>query len=153
VAGVDEGVQARFCQKAGPAGGDVAAELRQHALRQSVGFDLVGEGHGGEAWAVVEPAADHALGEARFGQNVEAGFLPVADRDDADERETLGAPCFPVAPGQGLYKSLRHRMPAARAADQHAIAGLDQPGRRIGGNDLDHRSSRVPERLPSGVSP
>ncbi|MEZ5861283.1 MAG: hypothetical protein R3D28_20285 [Geminicoccaceae bacterium] len=141
VARVDEGVEPGAGEEAGAAGRHVAAELGEGALRQGVGLDLVGDRHGGEARAVVEAATDHPPGEAGLGQDVEAGLLPVADRDDAHQREITWAAALLVVGGQRLDEGLGHGMAATRATDQDAVPGPDQ-GRGLGGRDeLDHACS------------
>ncbi len=129
VARVDEAVQTGGREQARAAGRHVAHQLRERALGQGVGLDPVGERERREARAIVEAAADHPPGEPGLGQKIEAGGLPVTERDDADQGQVARRPLGAKARRQRLDHRLRHGVAAARAAEQDRIAGAHQTGR------------------------
>ena len=67
LARVDEGAQADLGEGAGLAGGDVAVEVRDHALRQVVGLDPVLDRQPADLGDQPPMAADDALRAARHG--------------------------------------------------------------------------------------
>ena len=71
----------------GPAGGDLAHQLRQHALRERVRLELVVLDHRAEARLVADVAADRALVHARQRELREATVGEIAGADDAHRRQ------------------------------------------------------------------
>jgi hypothetical protein len=64
MARIDEGVQSGARDETRTAAGDVAHQLRHHALRQDVGLDLVGERELGQHGRVHQRAGDAAAKQA-----------------------------------------------------------------------------------------
>ena len=69
VARIDEGAEADAGDVAGAARGDVAEQMRDHALRQIVGLDLVGDGELLQLRRETPMAADHALDAGPHGRS------------------------------------------------------------------------------------
>ena len=65
-------------ERAGLAGGDVAVEVRDHALRQVVGLDLALEREAADLRDQAPVAADDALEQAVMAERVEPAVLAVA---------------------------------------------------------------------------
>lgn len=127
-------------------------------MRQRVRLDAVGARELGDLGAVVEAGADHPAEQPREGEAVEPGALPVADRHDTDKGEIPRAAGRPEPRGQRLDERLRHRMPAARPADEHGVPVADQPRRLPEVDDSGHRargelSGQSVERVASTSSP
>ena len=66
VARIDEGAEADARDMPGPMRGDVAEQMRDHALRQIVGLDLVGDGEVLQLRHETPMAADDPLDQARW---------------------------------------------------------------------------------------
>ena len=109
--------------------------MRDHALRQVPGFDLVVYRQFLNAGHQAPVPADHALEQARVAQVVEASLLAVALPCGVDQRE--------VARGLGRFPALgqRHRnalgkADAHKAARGHGVAVVDELHRVGGADDL-----------------
>jgi hypothetical protein len=76
--GIDEGAEADPGQGAGLAGGDVAEQVADHALRQVPGLDAVGHRELLQLRHQAPMAADHAPDQAVVAEVVEAALLAVA---------------------------------------------------------------------------
>jgi hypothetical protein len=75
---IDEGAQPDLGQVAGLVGGDVAKQVRDHALRQVVGLDPVGDRERLQLGHQPPVAADHALDQSFVTKVIQAAFLAVA---------------------------------------------------------------------------
>jgi hypothetical protein len=71
----------------GAAGGDVAEQVRDHALRKVVGLDLIGNGHLLQFRRKAPMATDHALDQSLMGEMIEAAVLAVALARGIDQGE------------------------------------------------------------------
>ena len=74
-------------ERARLAGGDVAEQVRDHALRQVVGLDLVGDRERLQLRHQAPVAADDALDQPVVAEVVEAALLAVALAGGVDERQ------------------------------------------------------------------
>ena len=108
LARVDEGAQADLGEGAGLAGGDVAVEVRDAALRQVVGLDPVLDREPADLGDQPPMAADDALREPVMAQPVQPLLLAVA----LPRREQQGQ----VARLAGRDEALLERRPADRPA-------------------------------------
>src|SRR5581483_11434836 len=73
----------------GTAGGDIAKQMRDHALRQIIGLDFVRNRHALQFRRKAPMTADHPLDETRMGEMVEASILAVALAGSIDQCEVL----------------------------------------------------------------
>ena len=87
VARIDEGSEADARDMARPVRRDVTEEVRDHALRQIIGLDLVLHREALDFRDEAPMAADHAPDEAGMAEMIEAAFLAVALASRVDERE------------------------------------------------------------------
>ena len=87
VARVDERADADPRQRPGLAGGDVAEEVRDHALRQVVRLDLVADGERLQLGHEAPVPADDALDETGVPQVIEAAFRAIPLAGGIDERQ------------------------------------------------------------------
>ena len=87
VARIDEGAEPDCREMPGTMRGDVAKELRNHALREVVSFDAVVDRESLEARDQSPVSADHAAHEAFMGEMVESLRLAVALARGIDERQ------------------------------------------------------------------
>ena len=92
VARIDEGAQADARDMARPVRGDVAEQVRDHALRQVVGLDLVGDGELLQLRHQAPMAADDALDQALMAEMIEPALLAVALAGGIDERQVARMP-------------------------------------------------------------
>ena len=81
MARIDEGVQADMGGETGTARRHFARQLRQAALRQRIGLDLVGGGHAHDRRRIHQRAGDHALQQAGMGEMADAAVGAVAEAD------------------------------------------------------------------------
>ena len=84
---IDERAQPHAREVSRLARGNVAEQMRDHALRQVVGLDLVAYGERLQLGHEAPVSADHALHEARVTQVVEPALLAVALAGRVDERQ------------------------------------------------------------------
>jgi hypothetical protein len=153
LARVDVGVEAGLGDQPGPAAGDLAHQLRQHALRQGVGLDLVGARQRHEARCVDQRAGDTALDHALVREAVGAGAGdPVADADDVDEAQVARLAAGEEALLERRQHRLGHRVAADRREDptkevEVAIAVAVPDVTALSPNDLDRLV--VIERQPA----
>ena len=84
---IDEGVQADLGDQPGAAAGHVARDLRQHALGQGVGLDLVLQHHRNHGRGVDQRAGDAALDHAVMAEMRGALGGAVAEPDDVDQAQ------------------------------------------------------------------
>jgi hypothetical protein len=123
---VDKRAEPCLGDQAGAARGHVAHQLRQHALRQRIGLDLVLRGERDEPRRIHQRTGDGALEQAFARQMRGAQRRAVADADHADRRDA-GRLLFPFeAAADRRQQIFRYRMPAARAADQYRVSGFEQ---------------------------
>ncbi len=100
-----------------PPGRDLAHQLREHALRERVGLDLVGLDQRAEARLVADVAADRPPHEPRDAELREAAFGEVADADHAHGGQVARMSLVGVDRGQLVDEALRHargRLPSRR---------------------------------------
>ena len=132
---IDEGAEADMRDEAGAAGGHLARQLRQTALRQRVGLDLVGGGHALDRRRVDQGAADDALEQAGMGEMADAAIGAVAEADRMHGGEIAWAPFRLEALADGADQGVRHGVAGAGAADQQRVAVGDQLRELLGGDD------------------
>ena len=121
MARVDEGVQPHARERAGLAGGDVAKQVRDHALRQVPGLDQVVHGELLHLGHQAPVAADHPLQQAGVAQVVEPAVLAVALAGGIDQRQVArrlrsarnALPAPPRSPRQSRCRQSR-RWPRCR---------------------------------------
>ena len=82
---IHEGVQAHLSDETGAAAGDVAGDLRKHALRQSVGLDLVLQHHGNHGRRVDQRTGDAALDHAVMTKMGDAFGRSISEANDVNE--------------------------------------------------------------------
>ena len=78
VARIDESAEANARDMAGPVRGDVAEQMRDHALRQIIGLDLVGDGEMLQLRHQAPVAADDSAHEPLVREMVQSALLAVA---------------------------------------------------------------------------
>ena len=125
LARVDEGAQAHLGEGAGLAGGDVAIEVRDHALRQVVGLDPVLHRQPADLGDQPPMPADHALEQPVMPEPVEPLLLAVALPRREQQRQVArlaGLEEAPLQPGQQIVR--RADADEARGADR--VAAADQ---------------------------
>ena len=105
---IDEGADADAGERAGLAGGDVAVEVRDHALRQVVGLDLALEREAADLRDQAPMAADHALEQAVVAERVEAAVLAVPLPGGEQQREVARLAGFEEALFERDQKRIRH---------------------------------------------
>jgi hypothetical protein len=128
LARIDEGVQPGLGDEAGAAARHLPHQLRQHALRQRVGLDLVVAGEVDQHRRVDQRAGHAALEHARVGKARGALLRPVADADHMDQTKIARLPFVQEALLDRRQDRFRNRMPAARPADQNIVTGPNQLG-------------------------
>src|SRR5262245_24721045 len=140
---VGESAESHPTQMAGFARGDVTEEMRDHALRQVVGLDLVADGEGLQLWHEPPMPADHPLDEPRLRKMVEPPVLAVSLAGGIDEGEVLGLAEIReqlVLAGEGeLFerdRDLLGEADADEAAGRDRVAAMDQPDRLARRYDL-----------------
>src|SRR3974377_891947 len=84
---IDKGAEPDAGQMSGPPGGDVAEEMREHALRQIIGFDLVRYRQPLQLGHEAPVSANYALDQAFVTEVIEPAFLAVALTSRIHERE------------------------------------------------------------------
>ena len=135
MARIDEGVEPHARQRARLAGGDVAEQMRDHALRQVPGLDLVVHRQLLDARHQAPVPADHALEQARMAQVVEAALLAVALACGVDQREIArGLRGFPAL-GQ-RHRNALGKADAHKSARGHGVAVVDELHGIGGAHDL-----------------
>ena len=135
VARVDKGVQPHARERAGLAGGDVAEQMADHALRQVPGLDQVVDRellHRGHQTPV---AADHAFQQAGVAKVVQPARLAVALAGGVDQRQVARV----LRRDEALFQRHRHafgKADADKAAGGHGVAVVNQLHRLGGAADL-----------------
>ncbi len=117
---IDESVQPRPGEEAGPSGRHLAHELRQGALRQGVAVDLLGERELGDLRRVDEGAADDAPQQALMSEVVGAERFAVAEADRMQRGDVARRALGKKAPLERRKQRFGNGMTSARAADQDA---------------------------------
>ena len=95
-------------ERAGLAGGDVAVEVRDDALRQVVGLDLALERQAADLRDQAPVAADHALEQAVVAERVEAAVLAVSLPGREQQREVARLAGFKEALFERDQQRIRH---------------------------------------------
>ena len=108
---IDEGSEADAREMAGPLGGDVAEQMRDDALREIVGLDLVGDREALQLGHQSPVPADHAPHQAFMAEVIEAALLAVALARGIDQREIAR---LVVLPGRAPRPSTGRAPPAPR---------------------------------------
>ena len=140
LARVDVGAQPDLGQEARPAGRDLAHELRQDALRERVGLDLVGLDQRAEARLVADVAADRPAHEPGQAELREAAVGEVADADDAHRREVARPALAREHRRELVDEPLRQGVARARAADDDGRAVAHEPDGVADVDDLGRRT-------------
>ena len=141
---VDEGAQAHLAQVARLAGGDVAEQVRDHALRQVPGLDAAGHRELLQRGHQAPVAADDARHQPVVAEVVEAALLAVALAGGVDQCQAARRGRFEEA-GLERHRQVLGETDADEAAGGHRVAVGDQP-HGIGG--ADHLAAM--RALPSG---
>ena len=153
---VDERADPDARQQPGLARRDVAEQMRDDALRQVVGLDLVGDGQCLQLGHQPPVAADHALDQSLVAEMVEAAILAVALAGGIDERQVARAAHAVRVLPRGLDIALFERdgdvlgeADADEAAGGDGVAVANQRNRFARADDLAvlERAQRV-EQLP-----
>ncbi|MNV16862.1 hypothetical protein D3C71_1076330 [compost metagenome] len=135
VARVHKGIETHARERAGLARSDVAEQMRDHALGQVPGLDLVVHRQLLDARHQAPVPTDHALEQTRVAQVVEATLLAIALPCGVDQREVArglrGLPALGQRHGDALGKADTHK-----AAGGHGIAVVDELHRIGGADDL-----------------
>ncbi len=126
LAGIDERVESGLRQQTRSPGRHVAHELRQHALRQRVRFDLVRGGEARQPRRVDQRARDRSLDEALVRKMRRAERGAIADAHDAHRGQSARLAFGQESPLHRGEQGLGHRMAAARSAEEDRVAVLDQ---------------------------
>ena len=134
VAGIHEGIQAHMGDGADLVGGDVTVHMRDDALGQVIGLDLVIQCQRTQRGGAVPVAADDALDHTLVTVVVAAGAVPVTLTCCKEQCQVTGL--------AGLQKSLFHRFAeglragrADEAAGGDGVAVVDQQGGLLGGDN------------------
>jgi hypothetical protein len=90
VARVDERAQTDAAEGPGLARGDVAEQMRDHALRQVVGLDLAGHRQRLQFRHQPPVPSDHPLDEPGVAEVIQSAFAPVALPGGIDQRQPPG---------------------------------------------------------------
>ena len=130
--------EADLGEDARPPGGDLAHELREHALRERVRLDLVRLDERAEPRLVADVAADRPAHEPGQPELREAAVGEVADADDPDRGQVARAALVGEDRRELVDEALRQRVAGAGAADHHRAAVADQPDRLPDVDDLAH---------------
>ena len=138
VARIDEGAQADAAEVPGLAGGDVAEQVRDHALRQVVGLDLVVHRQLLQLRHQAPVAADDALDQALVAEVVEAALLAVALAGGVDQRQVARRPRRRRRQEALLQRhgDVLGEADADEAAGGDGVAVADQRHRLGGADDL-----------------
>ena len=120
LARIDVRAQADLRHEPGPPGGDLAHQLRQHALRERVRLDLVRLDERAEPRLVADVAADRPAHAGPGSAELrEAAVGEVADaRRPAPSSGRAAGPRLGEDRGQLVDEPLRQRVAGARAADR-----------------------------------
>jgi hypothetical protein len=121
-----------------PSCGDLAGQLRQHALGERVRLDLVCLHQRAEARLVADVAADGAAHQAGQAQLREAAVREVADPHHAHRGQVTRPALGREHRRQLVDEALRHGVAGPRAADQQRVAVADQPHRLANVDHLRH---------------
>ncbi len=127
--------EAHLGDDARPPGGDLAHELREHALGEGVRLELVRLHERAEPRLVPDVASDRAPLEPGQAQLREAAIREVADPDHTYRREVTRVARLRVHGSELVDEALRQRMPGAGAADHDRGFVADEFDRRA---DVDH---------------
>ena len=138
VARIDEGAEADARELARLARGDVAEQVRDHALRQVVRLDPVADGERLQLRHEAPVAADHALDEPVVPEMVEAALLAVALARRVDERE-------PARAADAVGRLLRRFEEALLQRDRDVLGEADAD-EAAGGDACRRRGSARPPR-------
>ena len=141
MARIGERVEADPAQVPGLAGGDVAVEVGDNALRQVVGLDLAGHRQRLQLRHQPPVAADDAANEPAVRQMVEPAFLAVAlaCRINQTEAARLADATLLGAVEKALFQRDGDRLckaDADEAAGRDRVARADQAHRLARGRDL-----------------
>ena len=128
---IDERVQTGLGDKPRPAGRHVAHQLRQHALRQRVGLDPVFRSQPDQARGVDQRARNRSPEQSLVRQVTGAQRRPITYTDHTHRREPLRLAFGQEAPLDRRQQGFRHRVPAARPADQDRVAIRDELRRLV----------------------
>ena len=137
VARIDKRAQADAAQVAGPASGDVAEQVRNHALRQVVGLDAVVHRQFLQPRHQPPMATNGAANQAFMSQVVEPAVLAIALPCGIQQGQLARAPG--VAGQEQILQRAGHRLGKAdadEAAGGHRIAAADQAHGLLGGDEL-----------------
>jgi len=141
---IDESAQTDPGDRARLAGGNVAVQVGDDALRQVVGFDFARHRQRLQFWHQPPVAADDPLDQALVPQVVEPALLAVALTGGVDQRQVarLGQP----ARARVVFEREVQRFQRAgdvlgetgadEAAGGEGVAGADQAHRLAGADDL-----------------
>ena len=143
VARIDERAKADARQVARPVRGDVAEEMRDDALRQIVGLDLVGDRQVLQLWHEAPMTADNSAHQAFVRKVIEAALLAIALTGGIDEGQISGVAgrrSFGVARSKETLldrdRDLLGKADADETAGRQCVAVADQLYRVAGRNDL-----------------
>src|SRR5262249_45793293 len=139
----DEGSEPDSRQVPRPAGGDVAEQVGDHALRQVVGLDAIGDGEALQLRHQPPVAADHAAYQPLVAEMIESALLAVALARGIDQREIvrLADRLTTLLVGRQVALLERPRTPlgeadADEAAGRDGVAVADEANRLGGADDL-----------------
>src|SRR5260221_3172615 len=124
--------------EAGAPRGDLAHELRQHALGERIRFDLVRLDERPEARLVADVAPDRPSLESGQPELREAAIGEVADADDANGSQVPGVSLFGEDRGQLVDEALRQPVPSPRAPDHDRASVANEPDRLANVDDTGH---------------
>ena len=127
LARVDVRAQPDLGDDARPPGGDLAHELREHALRERVRLDLVRLDQRPEPRLVADVAADRPAHQPGQAELREAAVGEVADADDPDRGQVARPARLRVDRGELVDEALRQRVAGARAADDDRAPSRTSP--------------------------
>ena len=133
--GIDERIQSDVGDAARPAGGDVAKQAADDALRKIVGFDLALDRHPTDSRREAPMPADHAPHQALVGEMIDAAVFAVALAGGVDHRQIARRMRRKEASLKGAQKRLGHARPD-EAARGDGLAVLDEPEGVGGGHQF-----------------
>jgi hypothetical protein len=132
---IDEGAEADARQVPGLAGGDVAVQMRDHALRQVVGGDPVVHRERTHLRDQAPVAADDARQQALAAESVQAALAAIA-LAGGEEQGQAGRLLLGVEALGQRRQQLIGRADADEARGGERVAGPHQRGGLGGGDDL-----------------
>jgi hypothetical protein len=141
VARIDEGAETDPAQRARLARGDVAKQVRDHALRQVVGLDVAVHRERLQLGHEPPVTADDAAQEAAMAEVVETARLAVALAGGVDQRQRARRAAAGLRFGgeEALLERDRDALGEAdadEAAGRDGVAVMDQAHRLGGADDL-----------------